>query len=539
MAALPQGVVDGVLLGDLVNVWDDTGCTSEFDNILCYLVDLEYVGMAGTANFPGVGNLGALSDLVPGSAFLNNLNGQTESFNRAAVIGNTDRRWIEVRVADEFIAKGCNPEDSCGERNVAAIYGIVYDIVQITWDIAEFDCLLQGDPYACDVADYTLPIWVDMDVADLDYNILAADGAPEDGIVPSSSQEYPSPSALQYPINHADSHMGATRSDRARNALYEALVNPPFSVPTQASCSFSASPGSYSVAAGGGGSTFTVNTGAGCAWSSTSTAPWITITAGSSGNSSSNVSFSVAANTSTLPRSGTITVGSDASSAGFSIQQAGVCYYALSVNTVSIPSGGGSATATVWTSTGCQWSAVPNEPWITITNGGGTGNGSFTVSTGANSQDSDLIGTVTIMGQTLTVILGNPVGTPGTGHVTINGTPQSKYICRPGCHSPCDKSCAELIYNSGSITITIAGDSYYETYSSNESASQFAAALANAINGGSIASASGSTIYITAKTNGSLTNYSLSTSYSYDTTDFSSAAFTPSASGPSLTGGTD
>jgi len=50
------------------------------------------------------------------------------------------------------------------------------------------------------------------------------------------------------------------------------------------------------------------------------------------------------------------------------------------------------------------------------------------------------------------------------------------------------------------------------------------------------ASASGSTVYITATTAGAQTNYQLSTAYTFNS-PFSSPAFTSSASGSTLTGG--
>ncbi|MEZ4568494.1 MAG: Ig-like domain-containing protein, partial [Desulfobacterales bacterium] len=45
-----------------------------------------------------------------------------------------------------------------------------------------------------------------------------------------------------------------------------------------------------------------------CAWTATSGAPWISVTSGSSGTGSGSVGFSVAENTTTSPRTGTITV---------------------------------------------------------------------------------------------------------------------------------------------------------------------------------------------------------------------------------------
>jgi len=65
--------------------------------------------------------------------------------------------------------------------------------------------------------------------------------------------------------------------------------------------------------------------------------------------------------------------------------------------------------------------------------------------------------------------------------------------------------------------------------------------MASAINADSgafvIASASGSTVNLTSKAVGASTNYSLSSSYTYDSSDFASSSFTGSNSGSTLTGG--
>lgn len=510
------------------------GCSSPYDNILCYLADLEYAGVSQQLI-----NIGSLTDLVPGSAFLTHLNGQPENFKRGALVGNTNRRWIEVRIADALLFKGCNPEDFCGERNLANITGIVYDSVQISWDIAEFVCLFEGDPIACSIADYLLPIWVDMDIADLDYNIVTAGGNPQDGIVPSASQNYPSSTATQYPVNGADSHIGATRSDRTRNVLEQALSQQ-FLVPSQASCAFSTSPASFFISGVGASSTFALSTGAGCQWSAVSQAPWLSITSGTSGSSGGTVGFSVAANPQTIPRTGTIVVGDGSSSTTFTVQQAGLCTYTLSTNAISIPPGGGSATINVSTGTGCAWSVVTNAVWLTVSNGSGTGAGSFTVSAAANTGSTDLLAVITVMGQTLTVIEGNPVGTSSSGSITISGYPNFKIVCTcNGCDDPCTKEIVEA----GTIWVNVGGDVYSVAYGGTikQSSSQLATTLASTINTGSLvsASASGSTITLISTVKGALTNYGLGTWYSYDYHNFSSPAFTATVSGPTMTGGTD
>ncbi|HJY26734.1 MAG TPA: M36 family metallopeptidase, partial [Pyrinomonadaceae bacterium] len=73
-------------------------------------------------------------------------------------------------------------------------------------------------------------------------------------------------------------------------------------------CSFSINPTSASFAAAGGTASVSVTTSAGCNWTAASNSSFITITSGASGSGSGTVSYSVAANTSTLSRNGSLTI---------------------------------------------------------------------------------------------------------------------------------------------------------------------------------------------------------------------------------------
>jgi len=226
----------------------------------------------------------------------------------------------------------------------------------------------------------------------------------------------------------------------------------------------------------------------------------------------------------------------------FTVQEAGACYYTLSEGPViAIQPSGGTYAVSVTATSGCVWSAVSNTSWITISAGAsGTGSGSFSFTATPNSGASDLTGTITVMNQTLTVIIGTPQGTPSTGSVTISGSGQKVMI------NPCEphSSCPQTIPNGGSITVTVGSESFTVGYSCcSDTASSLATALATKINSTTLApieaTVSGSKVTITSTINGVATNYPLSVSYTYNSTYFTSPAFTASASGPSLTGGTD
>src|SRR4030095_258201 len=72
-------------------------------------------------------------------------------------------------------------------------------------------------------------------------------------------------------------------------------------------------------------------------------------------------------------------------------------------------------------STGCGWSAVANDAWITIPSGSsGSGNGTVTYSVVANLSTSPRTGTMSIAGQTFTVSQG---GVTSSDVPLSNGTP--------------------------------------------------------------------------------------------------------------------
>jgi len=84
-------------------------------------------------------------------------------------------------------------------------------------------------------------------------------------------------------------------------------------------CQISLNPPSQVAAVGSGSGSVAVTAGAGCAWTAVSGAAWIAVTAGASGSGNGTVQFTFEANTTGVPRSGTITIGGQQ----FTITQAG------------------------------------------------------------------------------------------------------------------------------------------------------------------------------------------------------------------------
>jgi hypothetical protein len=153
----------------------------------------------------------------------------------------------------------------------------------------------------------------------------------------------------------------------------------------------------------GGDGTVSVSSASDCDWSASSHAFWITITSGSSGSASGTVSYSVASNMRPTPRTGTMVIGGQT----FTVNQdaRANCIFALKGTSIKLSAKGGSKTVKVQAfGTSCNWNAISDDPFITIT-GGATGVGAGTVAytVPGNTNTFPLTGTMTIAEQTFTV----------------------------------------------------------------------------------------------------------------------------------------
>jgi hypothetical protein len=160
--------------------------------------------------------------------------------------------------------------------------------------------------------------------------------------------------------------------------------------------------GDYFPASGGTGNV-QVSTASGCAWSATSNAAWITITSGSSGSGSGAVAYSVAPNTTSSRRTGTMTVPGGTYTV-LQEQGSSQCTYSISPTSNSFAAAGGSGSVNVTAGSGCSWTATTGASWISITSGAsGSGNGTFSYAVTANTSTASRAATVSIGGQTFTV----------------------------------------------------------------------------------------------------------------------------------------
>ena len=184
-------------------------------------------------------------------------------------------------------------------------------------------------------------------------------------------------------------------------------------------CTFTLGSTNQAFAAAGGPGTVSVITSNSCAWTATNNDSFITITSGKSGSGNGTVHYTVAANSSTNPVTGTMTIAGET----FTVTQAGAgaCTFVLSATEASPTAAGGASTVGVTAAHGCAWTAASNDGFITITSGSsGSGNGTVHYTVAANSSTNPVTGTMTIAGDTFTV---NQAGAAAPGVCTFTLTP--------------------------------------------------------------------------------------------------------------------
>jgi hypothetical protein len=82
-----------------------------------------------------------------------------------------------------------------------------------------------------------------------------------------------------------------------------------------------------------------------------------------------------------------------------------VCAFAISPTNVIFTAAGGDGGVIITATDGCAWTATNNDSFITINSGtSGTGNGLISFTVAANTNGNEITGTMTIAGQTFTVV---------------------------------------------------------------------------------------------------------------------------------------
>ena len=154
-------------------------------------------------------------------------------------------------------------------------------------------------------------------------------------------------------------------------------------------CSYSLNTQTASAGAGGGAASVTLTTGGGCAWSAVSNSSFISITSAGTGNSTSTIQYSVAANANTTSRMGSLTVSGQT----LLVTQAGAVGPSMALDKTNLYFGAALSGTTITSQTSSQtvrmtqsnagtvtWTATPSQPWIQVSPASGTGSTTFTIS---------------------------------------------------------------------------------------------------------------------------------------------------------------
>ena len=187
-------------------------------------------------------------------------------------------------------------------------------------------------------------------------------------------------------------------------------------VSQRAPCRYTLTPANQNASANGGDGSITVATADECAWAASTDVGWISLTPPLTGSGNGTVSFAIAANPGAA-RSGSVIVAGERSTvtqaAVAAPAPAPVCTTAIAPTSQAIgASGGAGTTITVTAQAGCQWTAVSNASWITVTSGAsGNGPGAVGFSVAANT-GAARTGTLTIATLTFTVTQAAGSGPP-------------------------------------------------------------------------------------------------------------------------------
>jgi len=181
-----------------------------------------------------------------------------------------------------------------------------------------------------------------------------------------------------------------------------------------ATCSYAIAPTSASATAGGTTGSVTVTAPTGCAWTATSNVSWITVSP-ASGNGNGVVSYTVAAGSGPLARTGTVTIAGQT----FTVAQAAAATLNVSPATLSFTAQRGGANpavqglqVTASDASSIPWTATSSAAWLSVSPASGN--------TPANVSVSVNITGLAAGSYTGQVSLASGGSTPATVSVSLN-----------------------------------------------------------------------------------------------------------------------
>ena len=203
-------------------------------------------------------------------------------------------------------------------------------------------------------------------------------------------------------VNFTNSPIEQGISDADANLLTATYV--PAVVNVLGTCTYALGTNAAAFPSAGGPGTIAVVAPMTCAWAVVNTNSWITITSGITGMADGPVNFTVAPNSSSLVRSGVITVAGQT----FTVSQDGVpCVFTLTPPSRTHGFNTDTGSVAVTAPGGCDWFVDNANPWITITSAAnGIGSGSVSYTLAPNVTALTRTGLVTIANQTFTISQG-------------------------------------------------------------------------------------------------------------------------------------
>lgn len=193
----------------------------------------------------------------------------------------------------------------------------------------------------------------------------------------------------------------------AGRVLNATIAGQPFTVNQSGiNCTVSLSSSSASIASAGGSGTVDVSTPAGCTYNATGGPGWIAVTSNASGAGPGPVTlaYNVGPNSTTVPRSATLTIGDQS----FQISQAATpCSVTVDASALSSPFasiGGAVSIGVTANGANCSWTASSGATWATVSPLSGTGNGTINVTANSNAASATSRFTnLTVAGQSVGV----------------------------------------------------------------------------------------------------------------------------------------
>ncbi len=167
-------------------------------------------------------------------------------------------------------------------------------------------------------------------------------------------------------------------------------------------CTYTLAASSASVGATASTGSVQVIAPAGCPYAASAlSGSFASITNGASGSGNGTLNYSVQANSGTTARSTTLTIAG----LPFTINQLNGCLFGLTPSNAFFTSVAGTGNIAVGASSStCPFTATSNSTWLTLNSSSGTGSSTIGYSVQANSLAAGRTGSLTVAGQTFTVV---------------------------------------------------------------------------------------------------------------------------------------